>query len=126
MSEKLAMFAFTMMVSTSVYASDPTGLLSLMYFSIVIVPAVVIHLIACKYYYRKGRYQSKSFAVKHFEVAMLTLFLGLIVMAIDYYLAYGSGDSHNDDLIYGLTLYSALMLIFALPCFIYYFQKHRS
>lgn len=123
MSKKLLIFASAMIVSTSVYASDFTGLLSLIYFSIIIVPAIVIHLIASLYFYRKGRYSSKSFAVKHFEVAMLVCFLGLVVMGVDYYLSYGGGDSHLDDLVFGLTLYSGLILIFALPYFMYYFQK---
>ena len=123
MSKKLFIFASAMMVSSSVYASDPTGLISLIYFSVIIVPALVAHLIASLYFYRKGRYASKSFAVKHFEVAMLIPFLGLVVMGLDYYLSYGGGDSHTDDLVFGLTLYSVLIIIFALPYFIYYFQK---
>ena len=123
MSKKLLMFVFAMTLSTSVYASDFTGLLSLMYFSIIIVPAMVIHLIASLHYYHKGRYQSKNFAVKHFEVAMLVIFLGLVVMAIDYYLSYSGGELQSDKLIYGLTIYSVLILIFALPFFVYHFQK---
>ena len=123
MSKKLLMFVFAMTLSTSVYASDFTGLLSLMYFSIIIVPAMVIHLIASLHYYYKGRYQSKNFAVKHFEVAMLVIFLGLVVVAIDYYLSYSGGELQSDKLIYGLTIYSVLILIFALPFFVYHFQK---
>ena len=123
MSKKLLMFAVAMLVSSSVYASDPTGLISLIYFALIIVPAIVIHLIASLHFYRKGRYQSKNFAVKHFEVAMLLPFLGLVVMGVDYYLVYGGGDSHNDDLVYGLIIYSVLILIFALPYFIYHIQK---
>ena len=126
MSKKLLIFTSVMMISTSVYASDFTGLLSLIYFSIITVPFLVAHLIASLYFYRKGRYSSKNFAVKHFEVAMLIPFLGLVVMGADYYLSYGSGDSHIDDLAFGLTLYSVLMLIFALPYFNYYIQKLKN
>lgn len=126
MSKKILIFAFAMMASSPVYASDFTGLLSLIYFSIIVVPAIVTHLIASLYFYRKGRYSSKSFAVKHFEVAMLVCFLGLVVMGVDYYLSYGGGDSHIDNFVFGLTLYSILILIFALPSFIYYIQKLKN
>lgn len=126
MSKKLLIFTSVMMISTSVYASDFTGLLSLIYFSIITVPFLVAHLIASLYFYHKGRYSSKNFAVKHFEVAMLIPFLGLVVMGVDYYLSYGSGDSHIDDLVFGLTLYSVLILIFALPYFNYYIQKLKN
>lgn len=126
MSKKILIFAFAMMASSPVYASDFTGLLSLIYFSIIVVPAIVTHLIASLYFYRKGRYSSKSFAVKHLEVAMLVCFLGLVVMGVDYYLSYGGGDSHIYDFVFGLTLYSILILIFALPSFIYYIQKLKN
>jgi phosphatidylglycerophosphate synthase len=126
MSKKPILFTLGMLVSTSVYASDFTGLISLVYFSVIIIPALVIHLIACLRYYRKGRYQSKSFAVKHFEVAMLLPFLGLFLMGIDYYLGYGGGDYHHDDLVFGLTLYTVLILVFSLPYFIYRIQKRKN
>lgn len=87
---------------------------------IFLMPVVLlVHLIAMLYFYKKARYRSKSFMLKHLLIAMLFPIAGMALITIEYLMNLSKSGIHVGTFLSVLFVYGFLAVIFAIPYILY-------
>lgn len=93
--EVLTILIVSLFTSPFAYASDPTGLLSIFYFAVAIIPLGILHLIVVVYKILKKisrsqkeyNYSSRELAYEHLYIAIRIYTIGILLCLFENFLS---------------------------------------